>query len=1119
MQEVGKSAPSQNVFPSMITYSVTNVRGVSISLAKDYYPQNIAELEDKDIDAVFALCTINKLPVLIVSCYCRPEISSTKSLKSLLVLLEKAWNWCKKSKVKNMIALGDFNARSSNWGDSIDNPRGKVLSKFIESSSEAKLHSSGRNTFLHSNGGSVIDLSITFGQVSSLLSTPYVENCFTLFTGAPLKGHIPVIQNLVIGPVESKKRRTVLNYDKADWDTWFSDFNNGCEEILLTDSKAEEMISLFSSKLRECNEKNIPTKTVCEHSKPFWSDNLSHLSYALQKANEKYKNRSDPTNKLELEQCKTAFQDALVSEKNHWIHKQLEGLNTSECIEFWKRYKKQFVQKEINFMGHLYKDTNSKILVVDDESKEEVLYKTFFTGEHLKDCNFDEDLYSKINQEIDELKERNWEIDEETANINNSHQDHNVNNLSDEPSGGGYGPDFLNKEIELHEVHEAIKLQKTTGKCCDPDGFHPLLLKKLPPHAIKLLTIIFNKSLKTGHWLWNSSLVTFIKKASKSSYLLPGAYRPLSISSYIGKIMERVLQKRLMNYCQVNNVIDNSQEGFLPIRNTSRYLYRMTSTILEARRRKIQAMLLLIDFQKAFDSVPVSSMIYKLRLQGIKGHFLRLIHSFLSNGTVNLKINNYIGPSRPSGKYGLPQGSVLSPLLFIIYISDLLSTKTLPSSIRESTASFKYADDGSVLITGHDTNSCFRKMQIMCDYLTAWCRKWRLAINCDKDKTEAIVIKTKNSQNTSFPNLQISGKSIEFVSKSKVLGITFDEELNFISHAKAVLSSCWNTWHRLSDNTTRKHGMNCSTLTILFKTAVLTKLLYAAPVWLSNNQSVFDDLFARVMLKITGSQFYPPNPMSQVLLNLPPLALQFEMIVLKFHLKSLSHDDEMKCLILQIEEIPQHPFYQHVMWTKSYLSSIKGNCKLTRRLSLCEDILPNDLIYTKAKMLTYQSKKWDSILVNNHMDYFTTLENYFTIPQQDDLVRTETLSCFPLFSREDSRTENTNLLDFLHGRCLRFRAFKCSITNDTNEDNKTCLDCNKEVDSPSHKLFTCEAFEGKPRSVLISQIKAEHIPIYLLKVIFSLDKETRDAFKDQVDFILSSSLFTDEYQPSVHRRS
>lgn len=1123
LQEVGKTIPSVDIFPGMLTFGVSNVRGVSLSIAKEHLPHHVPEIEDKNVDAVSVLCSINKLSVLVVSCYCRPEISSVKSLKDLISYINKAWAWCKKSRVKSMLVLGDFNARSPNWGDSLENQRGKTLSEFIESSPEIRLHSSGRNTFLHSKGGSVIDLSISFGIVSSLLSTPYPEHCYTLFTGAPTKGHIPVIQNLVVGkPTASKRKQTVFNYEDANWEKWSEELNAACQEVLSSEKDAKELFNHFERKLNECNKRNIPLKTICEHSKPFWSANLSKLSEDLQHANVRYKNRSDPVNKAVLESCKLEFQNAIVKEKNSWIHKELEGLNTSECIEFWKRYKKQFVQKEANFIGHLYKDDKNKTLLTEDCQKEEALYNSFFTGDHLKDCSFDEDYYSMINHEIDQLRENNWEIPNDSM-VENGIQEHrsDIENGNKDSSSEhhtfaeSYDSSYLNNEIEVDEVKQSIKAQKTAGKCCDKDGFHPLLLKKLPINAINLLTVIYNKVLKTGNWIWNSSLVIFVRKANKESYLLPGSYRPLTVSSYIGKIMERVMQKRLILYCQQNNVIDSAQEGFLPNKNTSRYLYQMTASIMEARRQKLQAMLLLIDFQKAFDSVPVSSMIFKLRQHGINGLFLRLIHSFLNSGTVNLKVNDFMGPQRSVGKYGLPQGSVLSPILFIIYVADLLIVQNLPENVIECTLIFKYADDGSVLITGKDTKDCQNKMQDICNYLSAWCFRWRLAVNCDKDKTEAIIIKSKNSpiQDSSIPKLRIGNNEIAYVGKSKVLGITIDDDLNFQKHAKATLSACWNTWHKLSGKTTRKHGLNCSSLTLLFKTAVLTKLLYASPVWLSYNQSTFKDFFARAMLRILGSQFYAPNPVSQVLLNLPPLAVIFELVVVKFYLKCLSQLDHIKSLILQLEETPRHPYYKHVIWTKNYFLWKKQDKKLTRSIVFTQ-IETSELFYSQQLMLKFQSKIWNVIISNNSIEHFiedTELE-WLTEEQISDLVKTENLPLNFIFQRADKRIDDTNMLDFLHGRCLRFQNFKKSVTKDITASS-ICLDCNEDDDSPFHKLFICEQFKGNFRDNLINQLKPENVAFYLIKVIFTTERDVAIAFKNQVKNICATSLFNDEYRP------
>ena len=176
------------------------------------------------------------------------------------------------------------------------------------------------------------------------------------------------------------------------------------------------------------------------------------------------------------------------------------------------------------------------------------------------------------------------------------------------------------------------------------------MLKNLNIDSCKYLSELFNSCLQSGTWPWTDSYVTFIKKADKKTYLDPGSYRPLTISCYIGKVLERILEQRLKAHCNINDIIDDAQEGFLPGRNTSRYLYKMLSSLHEIKRRKMTAFILLIDFEKAFDSVPIPCLIIKLHNNGVGGKFLELIHSFLANRSVQLKVNGFIGPRRKCSK-------------------------------------------------------------------------------------------------------------------------------------------------------------------------------------------------------------------------------------------------------------------------------------------------------------------------------------------------------------------------------------------------------------------------------------------------------------------------------------
>ena len=1106
LQEVGQIAQDdkqdqEEVFSNLTSFWHYGCHGVGLSINPRFKPQGIKDLSDSNIDSIFVLCKINNKGVLVVSCYCRPEISSSKSLKLLLKNLDDAWSWCLSKKISSMLVLGDFNARSTKWGDSTSNARGKLLSCYIEEKAHVCLHSPATQTFLTSNGGSIIDLTLSYGDIKPYISTPWTERCFSLFTGAPIRGHLPVFQTLEVSGNQKSNAREVFNYDAANWEGWSADmermFSKRNEEIVQAskDNEPALLFDFFLQTINECNENFIPKKSVCNHSKPYWSNNLSELSKELQDSQKKYRFKSDPHNKSVLESCKTKFQETLIKEKNCWIHGKLDGLNTSESIEFWKRYKKQFIKQSEPSVSHLYTDETMKTLMFKDEEKEPILFDTFFTGKHLKQNDFDEKHHKKIEEELDSIKVNNWDIKPE-GNV-----PQNSNLLNDESS-------FLNDEISVNEVLAAIKEQKTSGKCSDGDKLHPLILKRLPMSCIMFLALMFNKVLSSGNWVWNSSMVTFIRKAEKDSYLVPGAYRPISIASYVGKIMERVLSKRLLLFCQKEQIIDEAQEGFLPQRNTSRYLYKMTASIAEARRRRMTAMILFIDFEKAFDSVPTASLIVKLNRYGIDGNFLRLIYSFLSSRKMTLKVNDYIGPERKACYIGLPQGSVLSPLLFIIFVADLLSPKDLPLNISGQIHSYKYADDGSILIAAKTTIECHQLMQKTCNYLNAWCKKWRLLINCSKNKTECIIMKSKDSQSTLVPKLKIGNKELQYVKKSKVLGVIFDEDLKFDKHANYVLKNCWYAWYRLSDHTTRKKGLNSPTLAILFKTAVMTKLLYAAPVWLNKNLDVFSDLLSRALLKINGAQLFIPNVLAEVIANIPPLCLTLEMFTIKFCLKGLTTDNEMQAFIMQLEDTPAHPFYKHTLWIKQYIA-VKNELKSYRSINLYE-LTEEDLFYTKAKMDSYQHHRWSDQIRKMDIAHFLEKDSHIT-EESLEMIQTENISHFPLLHRWDKRSTTSDILDFIHGRCLLFNKFKKNLGQSS---SSTCEDCDDMAeDTSAHKLLKCPAFDGSTRINLMEMFSHSSYPNndFRLSIVFG-ENAIKEAFRAHVEHILQTTVSSDGYQ-------
>ena len=136
-----------------------------------------------------------------------------------------------------------------------------------------------------------------------------------------------------------------------------------------------------------------------------------------------------------------------------------------------------------------------------------------------------------------------------------------------------------------------------------------------------------------------------------------------------------------------------------------------------------------------------------------------------------------------------------------------------------------------------------------------------------------------------------------------------DEDLSFIPHAKQKLKQCNQSWGLIKRNTSRVHGLNTRSLTYLFRTVVLTKLLYGGVVWLSNNLSIFDSLWNDVMLKCSGSMFYPHRELTELMLQLPPLDVQLEILTIKFLCKCLNSKDMMSSSF----KLLNHYYYNHLL--------------------------------------------------------------------------------------------------------------------------------------------------------------------------------------------------------------
>jgi len=515
--------------------------------------------------------------------------------------------------------------------------------------------------------------------------------------------------------------------------------------------------------------------------------------------------------------------------------------------------------------------------------------------------------------------------------------------------------------------------------------------------------------------------------------------------------------------------------------------------------------ILFIDFAKAFDSVHIPTLIVKLEKMGIRGRILGMIKAFLEDRAIKIRVNKFKGKRRRCGLFGLPQGSALSPLLFIIYISDM--AHATPSRVKAIMGLYKFADDGTVMICAPDMNSCHEMMQMFCNHLNQWCVDNKLVPNCDQNKTEAMILQTGNTtyndQDVYPPKLHIGNKKIEYVRLTKALGVWIDDELSFQGHADKKLKVCNQSWGNLSKTTNRNHGLNARSLTLLLKTIVLTKLHYASPLWLHGNLDVFTGFWNGVIMKCSGAMLNPHREVTELALHLPPLQVQLDILTTKFLCKCITTEDFISSVLLQVDG-SQSQFILQLNALKEFLAW-KRDVRSIREIELTDPKCLTEAYYTKGEMEQFQTFMWtrrvrNQCQVRNRpslMD-FCLIE---TMGNEDTANYRLNGSNF-LFGYNTTKGLDSYLMDFIHGNSLIFGNARASVSN--GEECSTCDFCNTETDSAIHQISHCTELMDETHGELTSHLNNQlgHATSNLIKeLIFPMNNQIQLAFIKRIDFL------------------
>ena len=656
---------------------------------------------------------------------------------------------------KNSIVIGDINLPRIDWsGGGAADAQGRELYNAVLGEDLAQL---------------ILFPTHDKGNTLDLLITNMANDIISVYDDGKLgkSDHCIVMAEIVTQKVKNKGPKKAPNWTKADFLGIRSYLANIDWDTLMENRSAEEAWTILREKINTATEKYVPKSTVKKDTEPRWI-NREIIKLIRQK-------------------------------KRAW--KIFKLFNTAESRDKYK-YLENEVKKKIKTSkkGMEKKLANSK----DGNSRKFANYIKSKTKTKISIGP----LKSKDGKVIADEREMADELNTFFAAV---FTEENLNNIP--VKAPETDKSFCDSKITEAKIIEKIKNLKENS-AAGPDGVGPKFLKTTMREIAKPLCIVFKLSLSTGEVPrdWKHARVTPIfKKGPKGD---PGNYRPVSLTSIPCRILEAIIKDDMMEHLKNNQLLKDSQHGFLKGKSCTTNLTVFMDKITKVLDEGKCADIFYLDFAKAFDKVPHQRLLEKMKSKGIKGNVYNWISEWLTGRTQAVRVNE--AESDPSDvKSGVPQGSVLGPPLFDIFIDDL------DECSEEISLILKFADDtkGFQEIQGPDDRD---KLQLALDKLVQWAETWGMKFNVPKCKIMHV------GRNNPAYEYSMENENMTVVEEEKDIGVLIQKNLKPSKHCKkaadiasAVLRQLARNFHYRDKNTFKK----------LYIQYVRPHLEFAAPAW------------------------------------------------------------------------------------------------------------------------------------------------------------------------------------------------------------------------------------------------------------------------------------------------
>ena len=671
---------------------------------------------------------------------------------------------------KMKIIVGDFNLNKIVW-----TPEPELPQLVNEDSAEYKFVECVRDTFMYQH----ITEPTRYREgnrptLDDLLFSSYENNISELMYEAPLgkSDHVSITCCLNTDLKPGSFKKATNNYNKADYSKMKTMLAKDWD-TLLNNKTVQEVSDIIQEAYNSAVEDCIPKyKQQKSDNKPIWM-----TGSAYRKMKRKY---SSWIRYLNTKQSQT-YKEYIVkrnqsTRENNKARKEFEKKIAKEC------------RKNPKAAWRYMKNTNRVSSNVPNLRKSDgTLTST------------DKEIADRLNQQY-----------------YNAFTKENTTNIPDIEAKNLITAALQSFHITEEEVLKELK-ELNPNKSPGIDGMHPRVLKELAEELAKPLTILMKKSLEDeelpAHWL--QALVTPIFK--KGSKTLAENYRPVSLTCIPCKILEKLTVKMIIEHIKANQLVNQRQHGFTKGRSTTTNLLEVMNIWSEALMHGIPVDVLYLDYQKAFDSVPHIRLIKQINSLGISGKASNWIKAFLTNRTQKVRVNGAESEWAPVLS-GIPQGSILGPILFSLFVNDL------PHQVKSLISLF--ADDTKIHLPLTEEEST-RQLQEDLWKLEEWANTMQMRFHPLKCKVMHLGKKNPNHDYYMHTEAGLLHK-LEVTEVEKDLGVHTDNKLKFTDHCQNKINSASKTLRYIRH--TFKY-IDEQLFLLLYKALVRPHLEYASCIW------------------------------------------------------------------------------------------------------------------------------------------------------------------------------------------------------------------------------------------------------------------------------------------------